>query len=92
MDITLDAQKIISCVVRMRERFGTTLVAQVLKGSKNRKVLQSGFDKLTTYGIMRSYTEKEIKNMINVMVAEGYLTMTGGSILYSDCARSLLRC
>jgi len=78
VDITLDAQKIISCVVRMRERFGTTLVAQVLKGSKNRKVLQSGFDKLTTYGIMRSYTEKEIKNMINVMVAEGYLTMTGG--------------
>lgn len=75
-DITLEAQKIFSCIARMKQRFGTTIVALVLKGSKNKKVLQQNFDELSTYGIMRQYTEKEIKNIINVLIAEKYLHLT----------------
>lgn len=75
-DITLEAQKIFSCVARMNQRYGTTLVALVLKGSKNKKVLELNFDKLSTYGIMRQYSEKDIKNMINVLIAEGYMALT----------------
>ncbi|QGU94702.1 hypothetical protein GOM49_05950 [Clostridium bovifaecis] len=74
--ITLEAQKIFSCVARMNQRYGTTLVALVLKGSKNKKVLELNFDKLSTYGIMRQYSEKDIKNMINVLIAEGYMALT----------------
>ncbi|WZL72257.1 DNA helicase RecQ [Clostridiaceae bacterium 35-E11] len=77
-DITIEAQKIFSCIYRMKERFGTALVAQVLKGSKNKKVLQFGLDRLSTYGIMKEYTEKEIKDQINVLIAEGYLGLTEG--------------
>lgn len=77
-DITLEAQKIFSCVVRVKEKFGTTLIAQVLKGSKNKKVFELGFEKLTTYGIMKQYQEKEIKDMINTLIAEGYLGLTEG--------------
>lgn len=77
-DITIEAQKIFSCIYRMKERFGTSLVAQVLRGSKNKKVLQFGFDKLSTYGIMKEYTEKEIKDITNVLIAEGYLGLTEG--------------
>jgi ATP-dependent DNA helicase RecQ len=62
----------------MKERFGAALVAQVLKGSRNKKVLQFGLDRLSTYGIMKEYTEKEIKDMINVLIAEGYLGLTEG--------------
>ncbi|MFC4619328.1 DNA helicase RecQ [Camelliibacillus cellulosilyticus] len=78
IDRTVDAQKVFSCVRRMHERFGITLVAKVLKGSKSQKVLQFGFDKLTTYGIMQAYTEKEIADFIQVLVAEGYLRLTEG--------------
>jgi ATP-dependent DNA helicase RecQ len=63
-DITVEAQKIFSCVKRMRERYGVSLIAQVLKGSKNKKVLQFGFDKQPTYGVMHEYAEKEIIELI----------------------------
>ncbi|QRG67563.1 DNA helicase RecQ [Brevibacillus choshinensis] len=75
-DITLEAQKIFSCVKRMRERFGAALVAQVLKASKNKKVSQFGFDQLPTYGLMKEYKEKEIVDLIQILIAEGYLQVT----------------
>jgi ATP-dependent DNA helicase RecQ len=77
-DITVEAQMILSCVVRMRESFGTVMVAEVLKGSKNKKVLQFGFDRLSTYGLLKQYTLQETKDLINLLVAEGYLTLTEG--------------
>ncbi|MDQ1911494.1 DNA helicase RecQ [Paenibacillus sp. GD4] len=77
-DITLEAQQIFSCVRRMRERFGTTLVASVLKGSRNKKVLEFGFDSLSTYGLMAKRTEKEIVDLIQLLTAEGYLQLTEG--------------
>lgn len=77
-DITVEAQKIISCIRHMRERFGAALIADVLKGSQNKKVLQFGFERLSTYGLMKEYTLKEIKDMINVLAAEGYIYLTEG--------------
>ncbi|CAG7635560.1 ATP-dependent DNA helicase RecQ [Paenibacillus solanacearum] len=77
-DITLEAQQIFSCVRRMRERFGMTLVASVLKGSRNKKVLELGFDELSTYGLMKQRTEKDIVDLIQLLVAEGYLQLTEG--------------
>jgi ATP-dependent DNA helicase RecQ len=77
-DITVEAQKVFSCIKRMGERFGAGLVAEVLKGSQNKKVLQFGFDRLSTYGLMKEYTIKEIKDMINVLSAEGYIQLTEG--------------
>ncbi|RAT99006.1 DNA helicase RecQ [Brevibacillus sp. Leaf182] len=75
-DITLEAQKIFSCVKRMRERFGAALVAQVLKGSRNKKVTQFSFDQLPTYGLMKEYKEKEIADLIQLLISEGYLQVT----------------
>jgi ATP-dependent DNA helicase RecQ len=77
-DITLEAQKIFSTVKRMRESYGINLVADVLKGAKNKKVLQFGFDKLTTYGLMSEYKVKDIVSLINILVSEGYLSITEG--------------
>ncbi|MGV8982033.1 DNA helicase RecQ [Clostridium sp.] len=78
VDITIEAQKIFSCILRMKERFGTTLIAEVLRGSKNKKVLDLGFDKLSTYGIIKQYTVKEIRDLINVLTAEDYLSLEDG--------------
>lgn len=78
VDITIEAQKIFSCILRMKERFGTTLIAEVLRGSKNKKVLDLGFEKLSTYGIIKQYTVKEIRDLINVLTAEDYLSLADG--------------
>lgn len=75
-DITIDAQKIFSCIARMKQKFGTVLVSQVLRGSKDKRVLEFGFDKLSTYGIMKNYTVKEIQDLINVLIADEYLYLT----------------
>lgn len=78
VDMTVDAQKIFSCIHRMRERFGVSMVASVLKGSRNKKVLQYGFESLSTYGAMSNRTEKEISEVINVMASDGYLALSEG--------------
>jgi len=77
-NITLETKKILSCVYRMNENFGVTMVANVLNGSKNKKVLELGFDKLSTYGIMSEYTTKNIQQITLFLIAEGYLTLTEG--------------
>jgi len=78
IDITLDAQKILSCVYRMKERFGMTMVAEVLKGSGNKKIFEMKLEKLSTYGIMKETPLQEIKDRINFLAAEGYLHVTSG--------------
>lgn len=77
-DISLESQKIFSCILRMREQFGITLVADVLRGSRNKKVLQYGFNNLSTYGLMKELTGKQIADLINLLIAEGYLTISEG--------------
>lgn len=77
-DITVDAQKIFSCILRMKERYGTTIIAEVLKGSKNKKVSELNLNHLSTYGIMENLTVKEIKDLINVLIADDYLYLTEG--------------
>lgn len=76
VDITVDAQKVFSCVWRMKERFGISVIADVLKGSKNKKVQQLGFDQLPTYGLMAGRTVPDIKTLIQRLVATGYLRLT----------------
>ena len=76
-DITVAAQKILSCVYRLDQRRGITATAKVLAGSKSKKILESKFDRLSTYGIMSDYTIKEIKNLINLLIADDYLSQAG---------------
>ncbi|WP_096439321.1 DNA helicase RecQ [Alteribacter populi] len=78
-DVTKDAQMVFSCIKRMNERFGKTMVAQVLTGSSNQKVKDMSFDRLSTYGLMKQYTIKEVVQFIDYLVAEEYLRMTDGA-------------
>ncbi|HHY28737.1 MAG TPA: DNA helicase RecQ [Desulfitobacterium dehalogenans] len=87
VDITLDTQKILSCVLRMRERFGVNLVAEVLKGSGNKKLMELRLNQLTTYGLMSERTIQEIKDQINYLIAEDYLQLSTGEYPVVKCGR-----
>jgi len=78
VDITIEAQKILSCVYRLNERWGLTVTAKILAGSKSKKILENNLDEISTYGIMTDYTIKEIKNMINLLIADKYLSQSAG--------------
>ncbi|MDD3305481.1 MAG: DNA helicase RecQ [Acetobacterium sp.] len=76
VDITLDAQKILSCIYRMKNRFGLNMVISVLRGSKNKKVLEMGFDQLSTYGLMQAQSAESLREIIMTLVAKGYIVVT----------------
>jgi ATP-dependent DNA helicase RecQ len=72
-DITIPAQKFLSCVKRTGERFGAVHVVQVLLGSKDQRVLHLGHDRLSTYGIGSELSQKQWMHLARQMVQMGYL-------------------
>ena len=76
IDITLEAQKILSCIYRVNQRYGANMVIQVLRGSKNKKVLEARLDNVSTYGIMKEYSDSAISEIIMTLVSSGYIHMT----------------
>lgn len=76
IDITIESQKILSCVKRMGENYGIAFTAAVLKGSKTKRIKESGFDKLTTYGIMKDLSIEQITGLIQLLISERYLDLT----------------
>lgn len=76
LDITIEAQKILSCIKRTGQRFGIKVVVDTLRGSKNQRILSLGFDKLSTYNIMADISEKRIRDMIHYLTLEGFIHIT----------------
>ena len=97
VDITRESQMILSCVKRIRDKLGydvgINLLGNVLRGSKNKRLLELSLNDLTTYGLLKEKNRSEIHSMIDHLEAEGYLvtdqefqtiglTVSAGSVLY----------
>lgn len=78
IDCTKEALMVISCIARMKGRFGVTMAAKVLKGSSDKRLLQANLHTLSTYGLMKHHSEKHISDFINYLVAEQYLILSDG--------------
>lgn len=79
-DITVEAQKIVSCVYRVNasgRSFGRSMIADILNGSKRERVISLGFDRLSTYGIMSDMTQKRIMKIIDFLIENGWLALDG---------------
>lgn len=77
VDITRQAQMILSCVRRIYDKLGyyvgIAVIARVLQGSREKKLLQLGLEELSTYGLMKTTGRTEIRAMAEHLEAEGYL-------------------
>lgn len=82
-DWTIEAQKFLSCVARCKERFGMKYIVDVLRGSKDKRILQNGHDQLSTYGIGRDRTADEWRLLGRSLLHQGLVdeTSDGYSIL-----------
>ncbi len=76
IDITVDAQKIMSCIIRAGERFGMLTIIDILRGSKNEKIRNSHLDTLTTYGIMETVPKEYIRQVIEFLLVQSYIQAT----------------
>ncbi|MDX2043831.1 MAG: RecQ family ATP-dependent DNA helicase [Acidobacteriota bacterium] len=75
----LAARKILSCVARLEGRFGKSLVAGVLRGSRARNVLSNNLDQLSTYGLLREYSQDELTKFINALIVAGCVRQSGAA-------------
>lgn len=75
VDVTREAQMVLSCIVRMKHSFGMTMIANVLRGSKEKKLLDWDFDELSTYGLLKHKSEAFVKNIISLLLANHYLKL-----------------
>lgn len=96
------AQKILSCVARLEQRFGGEYTAQVLVGSRDKRILENGHDNLSTYALLSDFTQRAVRDWIEQLVgqkcAERYgeynqlrLTELGMQVLRGDHTPRLLK-
>ncbi len=71
------AQKILSCVLRLDQRFGSQYTAQVLTGSRDRRILAAGHDTLSTYGLLGDYPIVQVQNWTEQLIGQGHLEKSG---------------
>jgi len=77
VDITVEAQKVISCIMRLARQhraFGKVLIAKSLKGSKEQMIAHRGLDKLSTYGIMSDTSLTRIMDIISYLVEKDWIS------------------
>lgn len=77
VDITREAQMLLSCVKRVYDKLGywvgIAMIVRILRGSKDQKILNLGLDKLSTYGLIRDKSRAEIRAIAAQLEAAGYL-------------------
>lgn len=74
VDVTIDAQKIMSCIARTGQRYGKTVICDVLKGSKSEKILKAELNSQSTYGIMKEVTARHIFGTIDFLAEKEYIS------------------
>lgn len=75
VDVTIDAQKIMSCIARTGQRYGKTVICDVLKGSKSEKILKAELNNnQSTYGIMKEVTARHIFGTIDFLAEKEYIS------------------
>lgn len=76
-DSLVVAQKILSCVYRVDQRFGANHVASVLTGSRSKRVLEMRHEKLSTYGLLSDYNKRSVAEWIEQLIGQGVLEKHG---------------
>jgi len=88
-DITIPAQKFLSCVKRSGERFGAAHVVDILLGSENEKVQKYNHHELSTYGIGKELTKSQWMHISRQLVEKGLLSQEPAYRVLSVTAKGL---
>jgi ATP-dependent DNA helicase RecQ len=78
VDVTQQARAVMRCVQELRGRFGKSVVADVLHGSKSQRIFEFGLESSRTYGALPNDSAARIKEIIEILASEGYLQIGEG--------------
>lgn len=78
-DATIDSQKVLSCIYRLDQRYGSRTVIDCLKGANNKNSREKNLKDISTYGIMKTNSENYIRNLIGTLIADGYIRVSGST-------------
>ena len=92
-DPVILAQKILSCVARLSERFGADYTAKVLAGSQEQRIVQQGHNQLSTYGLLKEHAVATIRQWIEQLASQGFVAKTGefNVLQLTPAGRTLLK-
>ena len=79
IDVTRESQMVLSCMIRTNQRFGKQMIAQVLTGSKNKKVIEFNFHTLPTYGLLSNRSVKEVSEFIEFLISDELIAVEHGT-------------
>ncbi|WP_133130813.1 DNA helicase RecQ [Legionella yabuuchiae] len=72
VDATIDAQKALSCIYRLKQNYGILHVIDVLRGSSAEKIKQFGHQRLSTYGIGQDKPASFWKHLLWQLIHRDY--------------------
>lgn len=93
-DLTIDAQKVLSCIGRAKESIGISTLTNILVGRSDSKMDRKEYNKLSTFGILKDREIKWIEEFINFLISDGYLEQSAGSfpvLKLNERARKVLK-
>lgn len=73
-DLTVQAQKFLSCMIRSEEKFGANHIVDILRGSKAQKVLENEHEKLSTYGIGNEWSKDQWIQLSRLLIRHDYIS------------------
>ncbi len=93
-DGLVDAQKVLSCIYRVEQRYGAQYIAEVLRGSNRSKIKENGHDRLSVYGIGKEHSIDYWLHVIRQLIYHGYLIQNiaaYNTLQLTECARKILK-
>lgn len=92
-DALIVAQKILSCVLRLGQRFGGAYTVSVLVGSADKRILENGHDQLSTYNLLSDHPQSLVHDWVEQLAGQGYLEKTGeyNVLAVTEKGRALLK-
>ena len=93
-DGLLDAQKALSVVARVGQRFGLGYVVEVLRGANNQRIREYGHDKLTVYGIGKEHSNEHWTSVVRQLIHLGLIMQNiamHSALQLTEAARPVLR-
>ncbi len=76
-DVTVPVQKLLCCIIRTGERFGTSYIVDVLLGSRQKRIIENRHNFLSTWGIGNELSRDEWFELVNLLIVHNYLRKSG---------------
>lgn len=89
-DMSVEAMKILSCLIRIKSPVQRYVLIKVLRGESGPVISQHHYDELSTYGLLKNYETKDIHGFIDTLLFNGYIDEQEGKLACHASAKEVI--